>query len=209
MFSRMYTLVDTLEASGPYETGKPKSVGIALGMALALGLLLGTVHTAYGQQQIGYIDSEYILERMPEYESVQQQLDRLTGQWEAEIEEQRAQAEELRQEYQARELLYTEAEREKKLQEIEAADREVEQLRQQYFGQEGELYSEQQRLLRPIQERVLEAVEQVAEAEGFDYVFDKSGEVLFMYAQEQYDLSERVLEELGIDVDAQQSVGRP
>lgn len=178
-------------------------------MALALGLLLGTVHTAYGQQQIGYIDSEYILERMPEYESVQQQLDRLTGQWEAEIEEQRAQAEELRQEYQARELLYTEAEREKKLQEIEAADREVEQLRQQYFGQEGELYSEQQRLLRPIQERVLEAVEQVAEAEGFDYVLDKSGEVLFMYAQEQYDLSERVLEELGIDVDAQQSVGRP
>lgn len=186
-----------------------RSAGVVLGIVLAAGLILRTASTAHAQQRIGYIDSEYILEQMPEYEGVQEKLDQLTGQWEEEIEEKRAQEEELREEYRARELLYTEAERERKQQEIAEAEREVEQLRQQYFGPEGELYSEQQRLLRPIQERVLEAVENVAEAEGFDYVLDKSGEVLFMYAREQYDLSDRVLEELGIDVDIGQSVGNP
>lgn len=171
-------------------------------LLLLLAWAAGT-GSAQAQQKIGYIDSAYILDQMPEYATVQQKLDQLDQQWRREVEEKQKRVEELQQEYQARELLYTKEERQRQREAIEQARREVEQLRERYFGPEGELYSRQQELMRPIQERVLEAVEEVATAEGYDYVFDKSGDFLFMFAREQYDLSGQVLRELGIDVDRQ------
>ncbi len=169
--------------------------------------LLGAA-PAHAQQRIGYIDAAYILEQLPAYRSVQEQLDRKVQAWEAELDEARAELEELRRTYQARELLYTDQERAQKREEIAQAEQALEQMRQSYFGPEGRLYTEQQRLLRPVQERVLSAVETVAEAEGYDYVFDRSSEVFIMYAREQHDLSDEVLAELGIDVDTMGNAGR-
>jgi outer membrane protein len=71
----------------------------------------------------------------------------------------------------------------------------------QYFGPDGDLFTQQQNLMRPIQEEVLTAIEEVARREGYDYVFDKGGDYLFMYAEEEFDLSDQVLSELGIDVE--------
>lgn len=172
------------------------------------GALLFAATPATAQQKIGYIDSEYILNQTPEYATVQQKVDRLEEQWRQEIEEKQSEVEELTQEFQARELLYTDEERKNKRQAIEDARNEVEQLRKRYFGPDGELYARQKELMRPIQERILAAVEQVATAQGYDYVFDKSGEYLFMFAREQYDLSDDVLRELGIDVTDQQQASR-
>ncbi|WP_434972341.1 OmpH family outer membrane protein [Longibacter sp.] len=160
--------------------------------------------TADAQQKIGYIDSQYILDRLPEYQTVQQKLDQVEQQWRSEIQDARDRVEELRQEYQARELLYTDEEREQRKQEITEARREVESLRQRYFGPDGQLFSRQRELMRPIQERILAAVEEVATSEGYDYVLDQSGDVLFMFARDQYDLSDTVLRELGVDVERQQ-----
>jgi outer membrane protein len=160
--------------------------------------------TAAAQQKIGYIDSQYILDRLPEYQTVQQKLDQVEQQWRSEIQDARDRVEELRQEYQARELLYTDEEREQRKQEITEARREVESLRQRYFGPDGQLFSRQRELMRPIQERILAAVEEVATSEGYDYVLDQSGDVLFMFARDQYDLSDTVLRELGVDVERQQ-----
>jgi len=165
----------------------------------------GAGAAARAQQKIGYVDTEYVLNQMPEYETVQQKLDKLEQQWRQEIEKQRKEAQELEQEFQARELLYTEEERSRKRQEIERAREKVEQLRQQYFGPEGQLYTRQQELMRPIQQRVLEAAENVATTAGYDYVVEKKGDALFLYAREEHDLSDRVLRELGINVDQQQS----
>ena len=92
--------------------------------------------------------------------------------------------------------------------EIARAEQQLEDQRRAYFGPEGELFKEQQNLMRPIQERVLAAVEEVATREGYDYVFDKSGDFLFMFAREQYDLSNQVLEELGIDLESQSRGGQ-
>ncbi len=175
-----------------------------VGCAVLLSLVaLGS--PAQAQQKIGYIDSNYILNQTPEYATVQQQIDRLEQQWRQEIKNKQAEAEELRREFEARELLYTEEERTRKQEEIQQAQQEVEQLRERYFGPDGQLYQRQQELMRPIQERILTAVEEVATAEGYDYVFDKSGEFLFMFARDQYDLSDAVLRELGIDVNEQSS----
>jgi len=138
---------------------------------------------------------------MPEYATVQQKLDQLEQQWRSEIQAKKERVEELRQEFQARELLYTDEERARKQEAIAQAQQEVEQLRERYFGPDGELYSRQKQLMRPIQERVLAAVDEVSTTRGFDYVFDKSGDFVFMFARDEYDLSDPVLRELGINVE--------
>jgi outer membrane protein len=172
-----------------------------LGLLLAGGWALFGAGAAAAQQKIGYVDTEYVLDKMPEYATVQQKLDKLEKKWRGEIQEKRQEVQTLEQEFEARELLYTDEERTRKRQAIQAARKEVEQLRQRYFGPEGELYSRQKELMRPIQKRVLEATESVATDGGYDYVVDKKGETLFLYARDEHDLSDRVLRELGINVD--------
>ncbi len=171
-------------------------------VSLFLVALLGA-SPAYAQQKLGYVDSEYILEQLPEYATVQQQIDRMAQEWQLEVEERRNEVDELFREYQARELLYTNDERQRQRDEIIQAEEGIEQLRMQYFGPEGRVFQEQERLVRPIQESVLEAIEAVATRDGYDYVFDKGGDYIFMYVRDQFDLSDDVLEELGIDIDSQ------
>lgn len=171
-----------------------------LGGLLLLWGLAGS-EPLWAQQKIGYIDSDYILQQVPEYATAQQTLDRLEQQWEEQLQEQEQEIEQMKEEFQARELLYTEEERKQRRQSIRQAEQELQQLRKQYFGPEGQLYQRQRELLRPIQERVFEAVQEIATAEGYDYVFDKSGDYMFMYTRAQYDLSDEVLRELGIDVE--------
>ena len=163
-------------------------------------LLVLSVQTASAQQNIAYMDSEYILGRLPEYATVQQQLDRLSGDWQKELDAMKRELDTRFREYQSRELLYTPEERQRKRQEIVRAENELEQLRTRYFGPEGEIFTRQEQLTRPLQERILEAVEQVATAEGYDYVFDISGDFLFMFRRQQYNVSDLVLRELGIDL---------
>lgn len=176
-------------------------------IALTALLFLGAAEVR-AQQTIGYVDSEYILSETPEYASIEQQLDRMAEEWRDEIETRRREVDEMFREFQARELLYTNEERQREREDILRAEEEVEQLRMQYFGPDGELFREQERLMRPIQERVLEAIEEVAAREDYDYVFDKGGDFLFMYAREQFDLSDAVLQELGIDIEDNASGAR-
>ncbi len=169
----------------------------ALFTVLGVFLLQG----AHAQQRIGHVDSELILSRTPEFTNVQQQIDRLAQQWRQELEEERQALDEMFREYQARELLYTQEERQRRQEDIVRAEEDLERLRMRYFGPEGELFQQQDNLMRPIQERILEAIENVATRDGYDYVFDRKGDFLFMFAREQYDLTDEVLVELGIDLD--------
>ena len=166
---------------------------------VALGLLVLPAAT-WAQQKIAYIDSQYIYGRYPEFATAQQKLDRLAQEWQQELEQKQQEIDELFQEYQARELLYTQEERNRKRQEIMDGETQVERLRNQYFGPDGDLFKQQEQLLKPIQEKVLAAIEEIALAEGYDYVFDKSGDFVFLYTREQFDLSNQVLEELGIEI---------
>lgn len=169
--------------------------------------LWGLAGEARAQQKIGYVDSQSILEKLPEHATVQQKLDQLETEWRAEIQSQKEKVQKLKDEYQASELLYTDEERKRKRQAIQKAQKKVEQLRQRYFGPEGQLYTRQKELMRPIQERVLSATEEVATQEGYDYVFDKSKKVLFMYARDEHNLNDSVLRELGISP-SQETEGR-
>lgn len=165
---------------------------------------VGGMSPAAAQQKIAYVDTEYILDEMPEYATVQQKLDELETKWREEIQKKREEVRTLEQEFEARELLYTEEERNRKKQAIQKARKEVEQLRQRYFGPDGELYTRQKELMRPIQQRILEAAEDVATEDGYDYVVDRKGDALFLYANQEHDLSDRVLRELGVTVEQEE-----
>lgn len=176
-------------------------------LALAL-VAVALVPAARGQQKIGFIDSEAILNQMPEFQTAQQELDRLATQWQAQVAALEAEAGELADEFAAREILYTEAERETQLAAIQAKRSERDALRTRYFGPEGELFREQQTRLRPAQERLLAAVEAVATDGEYDYVFDRSGDYLFLFTRPRHNLTELVKEELGIGVGATTGLGR-
>lgn len=175
---------------------------------LFLHLLLVVVTAAGGisavaQHKIAYIDSEFIYSSVPEFATAQQTLDRMVQQWESELREKQEEVDQQFREYQARELLYTQEERQRRQEEIAAAEEEVERLRFLYFGPEGELFNQQEQILKPLQEKVLIAIEEIAVAEGYDYVFDRSsGDVIFLYTTDRHDISLEILEKLGVEITA-------
>ncbi|MCH8277022.1 MAG: OmpH family outer membrane protein [Bacteroidetes bacterium] len=169
-------------------------------LALVTVLCLAETIEASAQQKIGFVDSDYILSLTPEYVTVQQQLDRMAEEWNTELEDLGKQLDQQFRDYQTRELLYAQEERQRRRDEIIQAEEDIERKRARYFGPEGEIFSRQEQLMRPIQERILAAIEEVATEEGFDFIFDKEGEFLFLFARDQWNISDNVLEELGIDV---------
>jgi len=157
--------------------------------------------SALAQQKIAYVDSDYILQNIPDYATVQQNLDRQAQEWNNEMQNMETEVEEAFREYQARELLYTAEEKAKSQERIMSLESDLEAYRMRYFGPEGELFKNQQIQMKPIQEKILTAIEEVATEGGYDYVLDKSGDVLFLFVRDQYDLSLDVLDELGIDTE--------
>lgn len=173
--------------------------------SLILTILFGATCLASAQQKIGYVDTELILRQVPEYATVQQNLDRLASEWKIELDRMQREIDASFQEYQSRELLYTADERQSKQTGIISQEEELEQFRIRHFGPEGELFKRQEQMMRPIQERILEAVEEVATSGGYDYVLDKSSSTIFLFYRDQYDLSINVLQEMGIDTEGIQA----
>lgn len=176
-----------------------KHIPMRLFSSFVLALMLATV-PALAQHKIAYVNSDLIYTSYPEFSTAQQSLDRVAQQWELELSERQDALDEMFKEYQARELLYTSETRQQKQNEIIAAEEAIESLRVQYFGPEGQLFQQQEQILRPIQEKVLEAIEKIAEAEEYDFVLDQGGDFIFLYANDRNDITEFVLQELGIDV---------
>lgn len=167
-----------------------------------LTLLFGLIMTEDLQaQDFAHIDSDYILSQVPEYEGVEQRLETLAEGWSEEINEMEREIENLREEFEAREILFTPEVREQRQEEIDAKVREKEQFIESIYGPDGEYYRQQEELLEPIQQQVLEAVIEVAERNNYDYIFDRSGDYIFLYANRSLDVSNEVLREMGIQVE--------
>jgi outer membrane protein len=162
--------------------------------ALALVLAGGAAHA----QRIAFVDTKYILEQMPEYQAAQQELDNASKKWQDEIDERWNQIKRLREAYNAEAILLTEEMKKSRQKEIEDKEHEAQDLQQKRFGVGGDLFKKRQELIQPIQDRIFDAVKEVA---GSSYVaiFDIGGvgnNVL--YASEKYDKSDSVLRKLGI-----------
>jgi outer membrane protein len=148
-------------------------------------------------QKFAYVDSQYILDNIPEYAEAQAQIDELSQQWQKEIEAKFAEVDKMYQDYQAQSVLLPEDMKKKKEQEIVDKEREAKNLQKQRYGKDGDLFKKRQELIKPIQERIYNAIQEISVDGNYMIVFDKSGSVSIMYANPKYDISDEVLDNLG------------
>ena len=136
---------------------------------------------------------------MPEYSGIEQRLNLLSEGWRDEIRELEEEITELEEEFEARDILFTEEVRQQRLTEIENLRRQRDQLIENRFGPDGEYFTTQEELLEPIQRQIFEALNNVARRQNFDFVFDRSQETRFLFAREEWNLTEDVMLEMGMD----------
>lgn len=148
-------------------------------------------------QKFAYVDSQYILDNIPEYQEAQAQIDELSQQWQKEIEAKFAEVDKMYQDYQAQSVLLPEDMKKKREQEIVDKEREAKNLQKQRYGKDGDLFKKRQELVKPIQERIYNALQEVATEGNYMIIFDKSGSLSMMYANPKYDISDDVLDNLG------------
>jgi outer membrane protein len=165
-----------------------------------LGILL-FASTGFAQK-FGYVDTEFITSKMPEYAKVQQQIDQNTKTWLAEVEKKKEEVEKLEKEYKLEELLLTEDLKQQRLAAIQAKSKEAKAFENQVFGAEGELFKLKQAAYKSILDQISKAIEKVVRAKRLDFIFDKANDgLVLLYTNPVHDYSDYVLEELGLELD--------
>jgi outer membrane protein len=148
-------------------------------------------------QKFAYVDSQYILDNLPEYSEAQAQLDEVSATWQKEIEAKFAEIDKMYQDYQAQAVLLPEDMKKKKEQEIVDKEKEAKNLQRTRFGQSGDLMKKRQELVKPIQEKVYNAIQEIATSSNYSVIFDKAGALTILFANPKYDISDEVLDNLG------------
>jgi len=148
-------------------------------------------------QKYAFIDSQYILDNISEYKAAQQQLDQLSISWQKEIEGKYAIIDKLYKDYQAEQILLTEDMKKKRELEITNKEKEVKEFQKAKFGYEGELFKKKQELIKPLQDKIYNAVKKIATDQSFAVIFDKSGDLTMLYTNPKYDKSDEVLSSMG------------
>lgn len=151
-------------------------------------------------QRFAYVDTDYILDMLPEYKSAQKQLDLIAETWQKEAEEKKAEIDKMMQEFQAEQILLTAELKKKKETDIKLKEAELKEFMNKKFGYEGELFKKRQELVKPIQDKVFDACQNIAKKSALDFIFAKGGEMIMMYSNAKYDKSDEVLIELGVNV---------
>ncbi len=149
-------------------------------------------------QKFGYVDTNYILGRLPEYAEAQGEIEKLAQAWEAEIQDMYKEAESMEASFQAEEVLLTVDMRGDRLREIDRKWKEIKDHQKEVFGFEGLYFLKKKELIKPVQDKVFDAVERVAKNNRLQIVFDKSGDLVMIYTDPIHDYTDYVLEELGL-----------
>ncbi|WP_294081521.1 OmpH family outer membrane protein [Proteiniphilum sp. UBA5384] len=162
---------------------------VGIFMALAVG-------NTYAQRY-ALIDMEYILKRIPTYESAGKQIESLSKQWQNEVDKEVAAVDAMYKKYQADLALLKGDEKTKRENEIVAKENAIQELRNKYFGQQGELFKKQEELIKPIQDDVYEAVKAISTEAGYTLVIDRASATSIIFASPGIDISDQVLSRLG------------
>lgn len=148
-------------------------------------------------QRFAYIDTEYILDNIPEYQAAEREIEELSIEWQTEIENKFSEVDRLYREYQAEAPLLPQEMKRQREEEIIRKEREAKELQVRRFGREGDLFAKRQELIQPIQDRIYDAVEQIANRGNYAVIFDKAGGASMIFTDVRYDLSDDVLQRLG------------
>ena len=165
-------------------------------MGIIMMVCLCGVLSVHAQVKIGYFNSDAIMKQLPDAQDAQKQLDQLTANWQQELNKMQDEWKQKFDDYDKRKLIMTDQRRADAEKELRDMDQKIVDYRNQKFGQNGELFNKQNELMKPVQDRVFKAVQDVAREEGYDYVFDKSSDILLMYANEKYDLTQKIFAKL-------------
>jgi len=163
---------------------------------IVVTLLLLISSNTFAQLQIGYVNSDAILKSLPDAQDAQKKIDAFIQEWKEEIQKMERELDTQTKDFDKRKLIMSDNKRvpiEKELAKLEA---DITKYRENKFGYKGELYSQQEEVMKPIQNRIFTAIEEVAEDEELDFVFDKSGNIMFLYAKDEYDITSLVLDKL-------------
>jgi outer membrane protein len=161
-----------------------------------LALIFG-LNFASGQK-FGYIDSEYILGKMPEYKKAQDELTQFANGWQKEAEDMDGKIQSMYARYRAEEVLLTEEMRKERTDEIKKMENELREFQKKVFGFEGLYFLKKKELMKPLQDKVWDASERVAKSNRLAIIFDKAGELVMIYTDPRHDYSDFILEELGL-----------
>ncbi|MBQ6724516.1 MAG: OmpH family outer membrane protein [Paludibacteraceae bacterium] len=154
--------------------------------------------TAFAKDQsVAYIDMTYILKNLPQYEQANEQLTMLSKRWQKEIDAAQQEARVMATNYQTEQIFLSEALRTQREQEIVKKEQEVLELKRKYFGQEGELYKKREALIKPIQDEIYNAIQELANEKHIDVVKDRSADPALIYMSSKLDVSDQVLQKLG------------
>lgn len=173
-----------------------KIVSHSIAVVLIVGLSWGAALAQ--QQKIGYVNTDEILSQMSEYEGIQKQLSTLNTEWDNRLAEMEDEIDSLKKDFEAKEILYTDELKKQKQQEIENKVSQRQQYINEKFGSEGEYFQKQKELLEPIQRKIFEAINVIAEEQDFDFIFDRAQNSSMLFGSDEWNLNEQVLQELGI-----------
>ncbi|MFC2118209.1 OmpH family outer membrane protein [Bacteroidota bacterium] len=164
---------------------------------LTLTVLTIILGTGFSQQKFAFVDSDYILGNIPRYESAQKSLDKLAADWQKEVEALYVKVDQMYKDFQTDKALLIDERKTKRENEIIEKEKEAKDLQKKYFGREGELYKKRTELVKPIQDEVFNAVQELAEEGNYAVIFDTSGGIGMLYTNPKWDKSDEVLEKLG------------
>lgn len=165
-----------------------------IGFLLSVFLLTASVATA--QQKIGFVDSETIMKQLPEAQDNQKKLDAIIKEWQEELTKMERDWQTKYDDYDKRKLILSEQKRVEIEKELVQLEDQISKFRSEKFGVKGELFQKSEELMKPIQNRIFNIIQEVAKENEYDFVFDKSGDIIFLFAKEEYDITRLVLEKL-------------
>lgn len=148
-------------------------------------------------QKIAYIDMAYILKNLPQYETANEQLAIVSKRWQKEIEQAQQEAQQLTSNYQTEQIFLSEDLKAKREDEILQKEKEAMELKRKYFGADGELFKKRESLIKPIQDDIYNAIQEIANEKRYDIVKDKSSDPTLIFLNVKLDISDLVLERLG------------
>ena len=167
-------------------------------LLFVLMAFLGLQGFVAAQQRYAVIDTKYILDKIPEYKEADKRLQAISQQWQKEIDDRQEDLNKMYKNYDAEQFMLTEELKKKREDELFVKEKEIRDLQKRRFGYEGDLFKERQRLVKPIQDKVYNAIQKLAIARSYDFVLDKSEGITIIFADPKLDKSDDLLKEMGI-----------
>ena len=158
-------------------------------------LLFLSINITFSQRsmRIGYIDTEYILQNLSEYNEVSKRLDEKALSWKKEVEGKLRIINQKKEALKSERILLTPELIEEIESEIEFEEKEIREYQQKRFGPKGDLYHQKMQLVQPIQDQIFNAIKEIAESKDYDFIFDKSADIVMLYSNKRHDISDQIL----------------